>query len=232
MALHPSGPQRPLPQLLAFDLAATALSLDAEPDVRLLLIGSTEAMAEDILARCEWPITILTDSAATYQAVQAAADRVGGGRVTVTRVSGSRSEPAGALRSGRALWVAPDRSNWRTGAAIIDQYLGSGGRLAVISNGPLSVLRALLRRAEPGVSPGRMDPREIADALGYQTLASWRLYGLPSLAWAVLRLTADRLSRPDMADRFEAAFRLSLPGNDTRRLWSTGIWVGQRPDRE
>ena len=197
------APEASLPTLLAIDHAFAALahaSVSREP--RLLVIGAEGVLREEVAVRC------------SREATMVAAHELDGT---------SRGSPYAA-----ALWIAPQRSSWRRAARALDAALAPGGCLAVIGGGPLA--QAPLRPGVLAALAAASDARRIGRAVGYRTLGMWRLYGLRSAGLAALRIAADVLRQPHLADRFEAAYCLSLGAPaELRGPAGISIWVGRRP---
>jgi len=198
-----------LADLLALDFAVAAL----EQTVRLgdlMLIVPTLRIAVDAVARFEDPPAVVLEPSGISAALP-----------TVLPVSDARYQ--------RILWAFPRRQTWLARAAEIDAFLAPDGLLAVIGSGPLERPLSVLRPSGSGFTRGAIDTRQVAQRLPYRTVKRWWLYGLRSGAWALLRAVADVVGRPDLADRFEAAFQLDLVETRKPMMWRTGIWVGRKP---
>lgn len=203
---HSVAPEASLPILLAIDLAVAALINACQPEDRLLVLASAASIREEVAFRCSGQATMV---AAASEVPAEEADR----------------------GFSAALWIAPERSTWRSGATAVDAVLAPGGCLVVVGAGML--VRSPLRPAALAPVSRAADSRRPGQALGYQTLDTWRLYGLRSAGWATLRVAADLLRRPYLADRFEAAYRLSMvmPGK-LRGPSAVSVWIGRkRADR-
>jgi hypothetical protein len=210
------------------DLALATLDAGADRAGPLLVLSGVPATTVEVLARSERPLTLLTESTAEMAGATTAAALF---RPRSVSVGMAKDEPSDNddQRYREALWVGPRISTWRARARRVDASLYPGGRVAIIGAGPLADLQLRLRPASLGLSADAADCRRIARALRYETVAWWRLSGLASAGWALLRSGADVLRRPDLADRLEAAYRLSLVRPGTPDRSSIGVWVGRKP---
>ena len=203
MAAELAAPEAPLAHLIALDLAVAALDhLSAEHEPAIL-VGASTAVADEAAAR------IATGPLASDE--------------TPAQAESRPDAP------GRALWFAPQRRRLATQARELDARLRPGGVVAVIGGGPLTALHIMVRPVGAGFPPETADARAVARLLGYETVARWWLFGPRSVAWALLRLLAERIARDDLVDRCEAAFQSSLIESGRPFLWSISVWVGRKP---
>lgn len=217
--MHPvqRGPELPLAHLLALDLAVAALAHNSEPDEPSIVIAPSQPIADEAVARYPVQPDVLNEGAADLEERRLRAALPG---------ATPDLHPA---RLASALWIAPQHSTWRAQARDLDALLRPGGVVAVIGGGPLAVLLARLRPEGAGFSRGAVHIGDVARLLGYSTVGRWWLYGPRSAGWGCLRIAVERLGRPDLVDRFEAAFQSSLVETTKPGLWSIGLWVGRKP---
>jgi hypothetical protein len=215
------------------DLAIAAISDARGSEVPVELVASQPGSVGELMARLEMPMTIVAMSSAVADAArQAATEGLEPGLLGIEVTLADASQSSRPVRHLAAVWMAPERSTYRRLAQDIDASLAPGALLAVIGAGPLAVVRSRLGNGHGEVQSTGVDPASVGSALGYRTIATWRLLGLRSLAWAGLRAGAERVRRPDLADRFEASYRLALDAGDRARLWSMGVWVGRKAGPE
>jgi hypothetical protein len=198
-----------LADLLALDFAVAALEQTDLPG-GFMLIAPTLRIASDAVVRFEHPPAVVLEPGGISAALP-----------------GVVSVPHG--RYQRMLWAFPQRPSWRSWVGQVDAFLAPGGLLAVIGSGPLERPLSALRRNGSGFTRGAIDTRVVARRLRYRTITRCWLYGVRSGVWALLRAAADVFGRPDLADRYEAAFQLDLVEITKPIVWRTDIWVGRKP---
>jgi hypothetical protein len=176
--------------------------LNADP---LLVAGATDRTMSELLARSVGPIALVGEDASL--------------EATTNVESGFR----------RSLWLAPDTHDWQHTATRIDGQLSQGGWLAIIGSGPLAGALERVRPGALGIPKGTARPQQIRRFLNYRAAGEWRLYGARSAAWAALRMAADHVGRPDLADRWQAAFQQALVEPATCKLCGIRVSLSRKP---
>lgn len=232
---YPAGapldvPAAALPERLATDLAFGGLSRDRKVPSRLLLLAANPVGVWEGLLRASPPISVVadTDEAAVAARIAAAASiPTPEGEIDV--FVGNRDRDRWVMRPHDvALWISPTRHTWRSRVRDVDAALTPRGRLAIVGAGPLARVVSRLRPGGLPLCHGSDDPRRVSEAFSYRTEAIWRLYGMRSATFGGLRIAAERIRRPDLADRLEAAYRLALLERGAPRAWAVGVWIGRK----
>ena len=201
----PGTPQPSLPILMALDLAFAALDRGSPNTDEILIAGATDRTMHELLARSVGPIAVL-DANASPQGI--------------TDVeSGFR----------RSLWLAPNTHGWQQTAVTINRQMLPGGWLAIVGSGPFAGALQRVRPGAFGIHNGTAHPQQIRRFLQYWPAGEWRLYGIRSAAWAALRMAADRLGRPDLSDRWQAAFQQALVESAACRLCGIRVSLSRKP---
>ena len=219
-----------LPERLAIDLAFSRLSRPLAEGTRFLLISSNPIAIAEALLRVSTPVSILHESG---EAATAAIDRSAGFRgPQSSRVATFVTDDD--LRSGvvqahdAALWIAPDRGTWRGRVNAIDNVLEEGSHLAIVGAGPMGRVATRLRPGGFPVLACSENAYRVGTEFGYRTETRMSLYGLRSALYGAMRIAAERFRRLDLADRFEAAYRLALLDARPNRASAIGVWIGQK----
>jgi hypothetical protein len=219
-----------LPERLATDLAFAGLSRDRKVPSRLLLLAANPVGVWEGLLRASPPISVVaeTDEAAIAARIAAAAlIPTQEGEIDV--FVGNRDRDRWVMRPHDvALWMSPTRDTWRARVRDVDAALAPGAYLAIVGAGPLTRVMSRLRPGGLPMCQGAANPCRVGETFEYQAEGIWRLFGMRSAAFGVLRISADRIGRPDLADRLEAAYRLALLERGTPMTWSVGVWIGRK----
>lgn len=186
---------------LALDLALAALTRsdgDGNPSSPLLLVASSSAIVGEVASRVVGPVDLIADAPG----------------VDVPTASGSVRAWTGRASAGRAgaIWAAPQPGTWRVRLAEIDGDLRPGGRLAILSGGPVGQVLARFRRAwssgEPAWTAAALW-RELTQR-DYHVERTYALGGPRGAALAAGRRLALATGRAALADRCEVGYRLAI----------------------
>lgn len=112
-----------------------------------------------------------------------------------------------------ALWVEPLTATWQADLALLTATLSRQARLVVVASRPLALLLPECRGwPQTGLGATCGGLRRLRAGLrraGLRTEASYGFHTLQSMVLNLLSARADRLGRPDLADRLHFAARLA-----------------------
>lgn len=178
----------PLEYRLALDLAFASFAREDAPGAALLVLAASDpSLVFEVGARVTGPLAIVDD------------------RTRWEQLRGGETYPCG-------VWACPSRGTSDGQLQALSALLGEGALLGVVVPGRL---RAVVERAR---QPGQRHRQPwnggaVGQALAAQGYRLERAYGLGgprALAFALAGRLVARLGRPDLADRCEAGYRLSL----------------------
>lgn len=184
----------------AFNLAIKEHWLRCEP---ILVLASSAVHAVELFRRCRAPLHIW--SSVDYDAAQWIVEGQSLACGPVCAVSPSEHEPTYTA----IVWAEPER---HTAKKVIQAFNGlavPGTNLNIINSGPLHrFLPAWQTAPYPASNP--LFPGEVAlliTACGWKIDQQIAFHGPRSIFWSWLARMADRIGRPDWADRSLLAMR-------------------------
>jgi hypothetical protein len=200
------GPTR-IEHALVFDYAASWLAHVRPP---LLAVVSTPEFADLVLARASGGLTLAADNEATRQHVER---RLRDGTLPAAVAEPSRVLPwGGRLPAGAfdaAMWAGPRPATWGTTLSALGALLVPGAPLCILSGtawgGLIRPLRARSSAADPASLARRVRAR--LTAAGWTISQARAFGGAAGVGWAGATRLAGQLTRPDLADRAEHAYR-------------------------
>jgi hypothetical protein len=106
------------------------------------------------------------------------------------------------------LWIEPLQQTWKQEMQQLAAELPLGGTLLMLASHPLAGLlpeRADWREQPLGIQPaGIRQLRQAFRQLGLRMQARYGVHSLSSISWNMLSHAAQRIARPDLADRLRA----------------------------
>ena len=215
----PSSPR--LEYRLAFDLAFARLAEERRVEHPILLVASASVFVQETLARAAAPVTVLAESARMADIGRSPAGPDALWPQTRVEVLGPDSDPPSATGGYKgAIWASPQPLTWRRCLGALDGALTDGALLALLVAGTGAPLLASLRTGwapgEPAWTAAKLQRK--LEHLGYRTKRVYYLGGPRGVVWAAMSRVAGVIGRPDLADRYEAGYRLALADVGSRLL--------------
>ena len=112
-----------------------------------------------------------------------------------------------------ALWIEPLANNWAERLNTISGELAPGASLIIVASGPLA--RLLPERKEwsgvpLGISPNGLNTlKKALGQHGFRLSAAYGSHSARSILYGLISAQFNRLGRPELADRWRFAARLS-----------------------
>lgn len=124
-----------------------------------------------------------------------------------------------------AIWVEPLVKSWRNDLRILGEAIPQNGRLAVVASRPLAKTlpeRRLWESRPLGATPGGLwRLRRQFGRIGVSLDATYGVHTMLAIGLSLLSRQAERLGRPDLADRLSFAARLRYCSSGPLAAFST-----------
>lgn len=205
---------------LALDMAFSAVmarSAPATPDAPVVVLASTRAIAYESALRARPVDIVLCDPTWTLDVPDPAVLR------PVDELASVSTGVAGTI------WFSPNQEGWQTQLTQIERIVAPGGVVATLTAGSGNIFAPL--RRDWGDGEPDWDGRELHDALresGYRSRGRLELAGAETVFWVLMQRACALAGRPDLADRCEVAYRLSIAGRLRRVLPQFVLTLAER----
>lgn len=216
---------------IAFDMASALLSAGESRHQGRMLVASAPVFVEEALLRTAGPLTVVADSPWVAEASHRLA---GNGRrqwpIPLEVMSYDSSELWSRRDHASAIWASPQPDTWRRWLPVIDAALLEGAPVALLVAGNGGWLLLPFRK-----QPVPGEPRWPAGSLrremrrrGYKVTDVLSIGPPAAFGWAAAARLASIIGRPDLADRFEAGYRMALGRPTRRRLAALTLLIARR----
>jgi hypothetical protein len=226
--------QARLEYTLTCDLAVAWLASQCPHDPRIAVLATAPVFAREIARRSAVPITILTDDVSLDNNLRRIAPAVPGAENRLAGSAGVGGRPGGNVAGyPSAVWASPQPSTWLRHLRTLDTRLAEGGGLVVVTAGYLGWLLPRLRRNATRGEPAWPTPglQRAIERQGYRIESALSIGGPAAVGWATLRYFATFSGMHQLADRYEAGYRLSLAPSPHQHLAILAVFLAHKQRR-
>jgi hypothetical protein len=208
-----ASPRASLGHQMALDLVSARFARVGIGDEPRLLVASSPTIVQEALLRLQGPLDIAVESPCAVESTRVLLDADPRWRKTIVQVMQADAILARSPGSYRGVvWDWPHRSSWRQRLSALDTAMSDDGLLAILTSGRLGALLTPFRRGRTADAPQwlQADLKGELARLSFRLDRSYEFCRLECAAYVLMRQLANLVKRPDLADRAEAAYRLSL----------------------